>query len=161
MAPYRMSTSELDEQKKQIEELLEKKFIWPSVLSWGASMFLVKKKDGSIRLCVDYQQLDKVTIKNNYPLLSINDLMDHLIGVCVFSKIDFHPCYHQIRLKSKDIPKTAFRVRDGHYEYSVMLFGVTNVPGVFMKYMNKILHPYLDQFVVVFINDILIYSKFD
>ncbi|XP_050908927.1 uncharacterized protein LOC127122669 [Lathyrus oleraceus] len=159
MAPYRMSASELGELKKQLEELLEKKFVRPSVSPWGAPVLLVKKKDGSMRLCVDYRQLNKVTIKNRYPLPRIDDLMDQLVGACMFSKIDLRSGYHQIRVKPDDIPKTAFRTRYGHYEYTVMPFGVSNAPGVFMEYMNRIFHPYLDQFVVVFIDDILIYSK--
>jgi hypothetical protein len=159
MAPYRMSATELNELKKQIEELLEKRFIRPSVSPWGAPVLLVKKKDGSMRLCVDYRQLNKVTIKNKYPLSRIDDLMDQLVGAAMFSKIDLRSGYHQIRVKADDIPKTAFRTRYGHYEYTVMPFGVTNAPGVFMEYMNRIFHPYLDKFVVVFIDDILVYSK--
>src|ERR1051325_8471087 len=145
MAPYRMSASELAELKKQLEELLENKFVRPSVSSWGAPVLLVKKKEGSMRLCVDYRQLNKVTIKNRYPLMRIDDLMDQLVGACVFSKIDLRSGYHQICVKTKDIQKTAFRTRYGHYEYSVMSFGVTNAPGVFMEYMNRIFHPYLDK----------------
>jgi len=151
IAPYRMSASELGELKKQLEELLEKQFIRPSVSPWGAPVLLVKKKDGSMRLCVDYRQLNKVTIKNRYPLSRINDLMDQLVGAEVFSKIDLRSRYHQIRVKAEDLSKTAFRTRYGHYEYSG--------PGVFMEYKNMIFHPYLDQFVVVFIDDILVYSK--
>ena len=112
-----------------------------------------------MRLCVDYHQLNKVTIKNKYPLPKIDDLMDQLVGACVFSKINLRLGYHQIRVKSEDIPKTAFRTHYGHYEYLVMPFGVTNAPGVFMDYMNRVFHPYLDSFVVVFIDDILVYSK--
>jgi len=159
MAPYRMSPSELAELKKQLEELLEKQFIRPSVSPWGAPVLLVKKKDGSFRLCVDYRQLNKFTIKNKYPLPRIDDLMDQLRGASVFSKIDLRSGYHQIRVKAEDIQKTAFRTRYGHYEYQVMPFGVTNAPAIFMDYMNRIFHPFLDQFVVVFIDDILIYSK--
>jgi len=133
-----MSTSELGELKKQLEEFLEKLFIRPSVSSWAAPMLLVKKKDGSMRLCVDYRQLNKVTIKNRYPISRIDDLMDQLVGVEVFSKIDLRSGYHQIRVKAEDISKTAFRTRYGHYEYSVMPLGVTNAPGVFMEYMNRI-----------------------
>ena len=105
---------------------------------WGAPGVLVKKKDGSMRLCVDYRQLNKVTIKNRYPISRIDDLMDQLVGVEVFSKIDLRSGYHQIRVKAEDISKTAFRTRYGHYEYSVMPLGVTNAPGVFMEYMNRI-----------------------
>jgi len=159
VAPYRMSPSELAELKKQLEELLEKYFIRPSVSPWGAPVLLVKKKDGSFRLCVDYRQLNKFTIKNKYPLPRIDDLMDQLRGASVFSKIDLRSGYHQFRVKVEDIQKTAFRTRYGHYEYQVMPFGVTNAPAIFMDYMNRIFHPFLDQFVVVFIDDILIYSK--
>src|SRR3954463_3136943 len=159
MAPYRMSASELNELKSQLEDLLEKKFIRPSVSPWGAPVLLVKKKEDSMRLCVDYRQLNKVTIKNRYPLPRNDDLMDQLVGASVFSKIDLRSRYHQIRVKEDDIQKTAFRTRYGHYEYSVMPFGVTNAPRVFMEYMNRIFHTYLDRFVVVFIDDILIYSK--
>ena len=159
MAPYRMSASELAELKKQLEDLLDKKFVRPSVSPWGAPMLLVKKKDGSTRLCVDYRQLNKVTIKNRYPLPRIDDLMDQLVGARVFSKIDLRSGYHQIKVKDEDMQKTAFKTRYGHYKYSVIPFGVTNAPGVFMEYMNRIFHDYLDRFVVVFIDDILIYSK--
>jgi hypothetical protein len=127
MTPYRMSMSELDELKKQLEDLLDKKFIRPSV------SLLVKKKDGSMRLCIDYRQLNKVTIKNRYPLPRIDDLMDQLVGARVFSKIDLRSGYHQIKVKDEDMQKTAFRTRYGHYEYKVMPFGVSNAPGVFME----------------------------
>jgi len=159
IAPYQMSASELGELKKQLEELLEKQFIRPSVSPWGAPVLLMKKKDGSMRLCVDYRQLNKVTIKNRYLLPRIDDSMDQFVDAEVFSKIDLRSGYYQIRVKAEDISKTAFRTRYGHYEYSVMPFGVTNAPTVFIEYMNRIFHPYLDQFVVVFIDDILVYSK--
>jgi hypothetical protein len=147
------------ELKSQLEDLLSKNFIIPSVSPWGAPVLLVKKKDGKSRLCVDYRQLNKVTIKNRYPLSHIDDLMDQLRGAVIFSKIDLKSGYHQIRVKEQDISKTTFRMRYGHYEYLVMPFGVTNAPTIFMDYMNRIFHPFLDKFVVVFIDDILIYSR--
>src|ERR1044072_475248 len=126
MAPYRMSASELAELKSQLEYLLEKKFVRPSVSPWGAPVLLVKKKDGSMRLCIDYRQLNKVTIKNRYPLPRIDDLMDRFVGARMFSKSDLRLGYDQIRVKEEDVQKTAFRMRYGPYEYSVMPFGVTN-----------------------------------
>jgi len=122
-------------------------------------MLLVKKKDGSSCLCVDYRQLNKMTIKNKYPLLIFDDLMDQLDGSSVFSKIDLRSGYHQILVKVDDVQKTAFRSRYGHYEYVVLPFGVTNDLTMFMDYMNRIFRPFLDKFVIVFIDDILIYSK--
>ena len=110
-------------------------------------MLLVKKKDGAIRLCVDYRQLNKVTIKNRYPLPRIDDLMDQLVGACVFSKIDLRSGYHQIRVKSEDVSKTSFRTHYNHYEYMVMPFGVTNAPGVFMDYMNTEISPWHNKFM--------------
>ena len=156
-APYRMTPTELVELKKQIEDLLEKKFIRPSASPWGAPV--VKKKDESSRLCVDYRQLNKLTIKNKYLLQRIDDLLDQLRGAGVFSKIDIRSGYHQILVKLQDVQKIAFRSRYGHYEYVVMPFGVTNALAIFMDYMNQIFRPYLDKFVVVFIDDILIYSQ--
>nr|KYP63954.1 Transposon Ty3-I Gag-Pol polyprotein [Cajanus cajan] len=132
VAPYRMAPAELVELKGQLEDLLEKQLVRPSVSLWGAPVLLVKKKDGGSRLCVDYRQLNKLTIKNKYPLPRIDDLMDQLRGASVFSKIDLRSGYHQIRVKEGDIPKTAFRTRYGHYEYVVMPFGVTNAPTVFI-----------------------------
>ncbi|KAG8491072.1 hypothetical protein CXB51_014218 [Gossypium anomalum] len=159
IAPYRMAPTELKELKSQLQELTDKGFVRPSFLPWGAPVLFVKKKDGSMRLCVDYWQLNKVTIKNKYPLPRIDDLFDQLKGATWFSKIDLRSGYYQLRVKESDVPKTAFRTRYGHYEFLVMPFGLTNVPAVFMDLMNRIFWPYLDKFVVVFIDDILIYSK--
>jgi len=159
MTPYRMAPAELAELKKQIEELMEKQFIRPSASPWGALALLVKNKDGSSRLCMDYRQLNKLTVKNKYPLPRIDDLLDQLKGAGVISKIDLRSGYHQILVKPEDVQKTAFRSRYGHYEYVVMPFRVTNAPVVFMDYMNRIFRPWLDKFVVVFIDDILIYSR--
>ncbi|KAL4026597.1 hypothetical protein IC575_015033 [Cucumis melo] len=158
-APYRMVPAELKELKVQLQELLDKGFIRPSVSPWGAPVLFVKKKDGSMRLCIDYRELNKVTVKNRYPLPRINDLFDQLQGATVFSKIDLRSGYHQLRIKDGDVPKTAFRSRYGHYEFIVMSFGLTNAPAMFMDLMNRVFREFLDTFVIVFIDDILIYSK--
>jgi len=157
--PYRMAVNELEELKKQLRELQSKGYIRPSSSPWGAPVIFVEKKDGTQRMCVDYRSLNEVTIKNKYPLPRIEDLFDQLKGVCVFSKIDLRSGYHQLRIKPSDIPKTAFTTRYGLYEYTVMSFGLTNAPAYFMYLMNKVFMEYLDKFVVVFIDDILIYSK--
>ena len=157
--PYRMAPVELKELKEQLHELLEKGFIRPSVSPWGAPVLFVKKKDGSMRLCIDYRELNRVTVKNKYPLPRIDDLFDQLQGACVFSKIDLRSGYHQLKIKKEDIPKTAFRTRYGHYEFIVMPFGLTNAPAAFMDLMNRVFKDYLDRFVIVFIDDILVYSK--
>ena len=158
-APYRMAPTELKELKSQLQELLDKGFIRPSVSPWGAPVLFVKKKDGTLRMCIDYRQINKVTVKNKYPLSRIEDLFDQLKGAGVFSKIDLRSGYYQLRVKEGDVPKTAFRTRYSHYEFLVMPFGLTNAPAAFMDLMNRIFRPYVDQFVVVFINDILVYSK--
>ncbi|KAL0560261.1 hypothetical protein IC582_000661 [Cucumis melo] len=158
-APYRMAPAELKELKVQLQELLDKGFIRPSMSPWGAPVLFVKKKDGSMRLCIDYRELNKVTVKNRYPLPRIDDLFDQLQGATVFFKIDLRSGYHQLRIKDEDVPKTAFRSRYGHYEFIVMSFGLTNAPAVFMDLMNRVFREFLDTFVIVFIDDILIYSK--
>ncbi|GJY11273.1 putative reverse transcriptase domain-containing protein [Tanacetum coccineum] len=142
-----------------IPELLEKGFIRPSSSPWGAPVLFVKKKDGSFRMCIDYRELNKLTIKNRYPLPRIDDLFDQLQGSSVYSKIDLRSGYHQLCIREEDIPITVFRTRYGHYEFQVMPFGLTNAPAVFMDLMNRVCKPYLDKFVIVFIDDILIYSK--
>ncbi|EOX93994.1 DNA/RNA polymerases superfamily protein [Theobroma cacao] len=159
--PYRMAPAELKELKVQLQDLVDKGFIRSSISPWGAPVLFVKKKDGTLRLCIDYRQLNRVTIKNKYPLPWIDDLFDQLRGAMVFSKIDLRFGYYQLRIKEQDVPKTAFRMRYGHYEFLVMPFGLTNAPAVFMDLMNRVFHPYLDKFVIVFIDDILVYSKND
>ncbi|GJV70014.1 reverse transcriptase domain-containing protein [Tanacetum coccineum] len=157
-SPYRLAPSEMLELSNQLKELQEKGFIRPSHSPWGAPVLFVKKKDGSMRMCIDYRELNKLTIKNRYPLPRIDDLFDQLQGACCFSKIDLHSGYHQLRVREEDIPKTAFRIRYGHFEFIVMPFGLTNTPTIFMDLMNRVNKPYLDKFVIVFIDNILIYS---
>ncbi|KAJ0555858.1 putative nucleotidyltransferase, Ribonuclease H [Helianthus annuus] len=157
--PYRLAPSEMQELSTQLQELLDKGFIRPSFSPWGAPVLFVKKKDGSFRMCIDYRELNKLTIKNRYPLPRIDDLFDQLQGSSFYSKIDLRSGYHQLRIQEESIPKTAFRTRYGHYEFLVMPFGLTNAPAVFMDLMNRVCKPYLDKFVIVFIDDILIYSK--
>ena len=156
--PYRMAPAELRELKAQLEELLSKGFIRPSISPWGAPVLFVKKKDGSLRLCIDYRQLNRVTIRNQYPLPRIDELFDQLQGSRVYSKIDLRSGYHQLRVQESDVPKTAFRTRYGHYEFLVMPFRLTNASAAFMDLMNRVFQPYLDRFVIVFIDDILVYS---
>ncbi|GKD62377.1 putative reverse transcriptase domain-containing protein [Tanacetum coccineum] len=158
-APYRLAPSEMKELSVQLQELLEKGFIRPSSSPWGAPVLFVKKKDGSFRMCIDYRELNKLTVKNRYPLLRIDDLFDQLQGSSVYSKIDLRLGYHQLRIKEKDIPITAFITQYGHFEFQVIPFGLTNAPAVFMELMNRVCKPYLDKFVIVSIHDILVYSK--
>nr|GFA29206.1 putative reverse transcriptase domain-containing protein [Tanacetum cinerariifolium] len=158
-SPYRLAPSEMQELSNQLKELQEKGFIRPSHSPWGAPMLFVKKKDGALRMCIDYRELNKLTIKNRYPLPRIDDLFDQLQGACCFSKIDLRSGYHQLRVRDEDIPKTAFRTRYGNFEFTVMPFGLTNAPAIFMDLMNRVCKPYLDKFVIMLIDDILIYSK--
>jgi hypothetical protein len=160
-SPYRMSVEELKELKKQLTELQEAGYIRTSSSPWGAPVLFVQKKDGSQRMCVDYRSLNDVTCINKYPLPRIEDSFDQMRGSRVFSKINLRSGYHQMNIRPSDIPKTAFSTRYGLYEFTVMSFGLTNAPAYFMNLMNKVFMEYLDKFVVVFIDDILIYSKND
>ncbi|GKC45607.1 putative reverse transcriptase domain-containing protein [Tanacetum coccineum] len=158
-SPYRLAPTEMQELSNQLKELQEKGFIRPSSSPWGAPVLFVKKKDGSFCMCIDYQELNKLTIKNRYPLPRIDDPFDQLQGARYFLKIDLRSGYHQLRVREEDIPKTAFRTRYKHFEVTVMPFGLTNALAVFMDLMNRVCKPYLDKFVILFIDDILIYSK--
>jgi hypothetical protein len=156
---YMVSGPELVELKKQIDELLEKGYIRPSTSPWAAPVLFVEKKDGTRRMCIDYRALNEVTIKNKYPLPRIEDMFDQLRGASMFSKIDLRSGYHQLKIRPSDISKTTFITKYGLYEFTVMSFGLTNAPTFFMNLMNNVFMDYLDKFVVVFIDDILIYSQ--
>ncbi|GJU46476.1 putative reverse transcriptase domain-containing protein [Tanacetum coccineum] len=158
-SPYRLAPLEMIELSNQLKELQEKGFIRPSHSPWGALVLFVKKKDGALRMCIDYRELNKLIIKNCYLLLRIDDLFDQLQGACCFSKIDLRSGYHQLRVREEDIPKTVFRTRYGHFEFTVMPFGLMNAPTIFMDLMNYVCKPYLAKFVIVYIDDILIYLK--
>lgn len=158
-APYRFNIDELKELKLQLDDLLKKGFIKPSVSPWGSPVLFQKKKDGTYRLCIDYQGLNKQTIKNKYPPSYIDELLSQVSGAKVFSKIDLRFGYHQIKIKEGDIAKTGFRTRYGHYEFTVSAFGLTNAPATFMCLMNNIFHPHLDEFILVFLDDYFVYSK--
>ncbi|GJZ61795.1 reverse transcriptase domain-containing protein [Tanacetum coccineum] len=157
LPPTRQRWKELAETNLKIN-FFDKGFIRQVTIHGGAPISFVKKKDGSFRMCIDYRELNKLTVKNRYPLPRIDDLFDQLQGSSIYSKIDLRSGYHQLRVREEDIPKTAFRTRYGHYEFRVMPFGLTNAPAVFMDLMNRVCKPYLDKFVIVFIDDILIYS---
>ena len=144
MTPHRMAPVELQELRVQLQELLDKGFIRPSTSPWGAPVLFAKKKDKTLRLCIDYIQLNRVTIKNQYPLPRIDDLFDQLRGARVYSKIDLRTSYHQLRVRETDIHKTAFRTCYGHFEFTVMPFGLTNAPVAFMDLMHRVFQPYLD-----------------
>jgi hypothetical protein len=157
--PYRMATNQLPELKEQLQELLDKGYIRPSASPWGAPVIFVPKKDGTQRMCMDYRSLNEVTIKNMYPLPRIEGLFDQLKGACIFSKIDLRSGYHQLKIRASDILKIAFITQYSLYEYTVLSFGLTNAPAYFTYLMNNVFMEYLDKFVVVFIEDILIFSK--
>ena len=159
MTPHRIAPVELQELRVQLQEILNKGFIRLSTSPWGAPVLFMKKKDKTLQLCIDYRQLNRVTIKNRYPLPRIDDLFVQLGGARVYSKIDLRIGYHQLRVRETDIPKTAFRTRYGHFEFTVMPFRLTNAPTVSMDLMHRVFQPYLDHFVVVLVDDILIYSQ--
>ena len=151
MTPHRMALVELQELRVQLQELLDKGFIRPSTSPWGALVMFAKKKDKTLRPCIHYRQLNRVTIKNRYPLPRIDDMFDQLRGARVYSKIDLRTAYHQLRVRETDIPKTAFRTCYGRFEFTVMPFGLTNARAAFMELMHRVFQHYLD--------DILIYSQ--
>nr|GEU60551.1 putative reverse transcriptase domain-containing protein [Tanacetum cinerariifolium] len=158
-ASYRLAPSEMKELSDQQKELADKGFIRPTFSRWGAPVLFVKKKYGSFQMCIDYKELNKLTVKNRYSLPRIDDLFNQLQGSSVYAKIDLRSGYHQLRVREEDILKTTFRTLYGHYEFQVMPFGLTNVPAVFMDLINPMCKPYLDKFVIVFLDDILIYSN--
>jgi hypothetical protein len=158
-SPYQMTLVELAELKIQLHGLLDKGYIHPSTSAQGCPALFVSKKDKELCLCVDYRPLNAVTIKNKYPLSCIDIPFDQLVGAQVFSKIDLRSGYHQIKIRAEDIPRTDFTTRYGRFEYLVMSFGLTNVSAHFMYLMNYVFKLELDKFVVVFIDDILVYSE--
>nr|GEY06531.1 putative reverse transcriptase domain-containing protein [Tanacetum cinerariifolium] len=158
-APYRLAPAVMQVFSTHLQELSDIVFIRPRSSPWGASVLFVKKKDGSFQMCIDYREVNKLIVKNRYPLPRIDDLFYQLQGSRVYSKIDLRFGYHQLRVWEEDIPKTAFKTRYGHYEFQVMPFGLTKAPAVFMDLMNRVCKSYLDRFVIVFIDDILIYSR--
>ena len=153
MTPHRMAPIELRELRVQLQELLDKGFIRLSTSPWGAPVLFAKKKDRTLRLCIDYRQLNRVTIKNRHPLPRIDDLFDQLRGARVYTKIDLRTGYHQLRVRETNILETTFRTHYGNFEFTVMPFGLTNSPAAFMDLMHRVFQPYLDQFVVVFVGD--------
>ncbi|GJU63230.1 putative reverse transcriptase domain-containing protein [Tanacetum coccineum] len=160
-SPYRLAPSEMLELSNQLKELQEKGFIRPSHSPWGAPVLFVKKKDGAMRMCIDYRELNKLMIKNRYPLPRIDDLFDQLQGACCFSKIDLRSGYHHLIVQEEDIPKTSFKTRYVNFEFTVMPSGLKNAPAIFMDLMNRVCKPFLEKFVIVFIDDILIYLKLE
>jgi hypothetical protein len=156
---YHLSPRELEEVKEQLTMLIEAGFIQPSKSPFGAPIIFVPKKNGKLRMCVDFRALNALTVKNRYPLPRIDELLDRLQGSSIYTKLDLQSGYWQIRIKEEDIPKTAFRTRYGHYEWKVLPFGLTNAPASFQALMHQVLGPYLDQFVIVYLDDILVYSS--
>jgi hypothetical protein len=156
---YRLSRNEVMEAERQVKLLLEKKFIEPSTSPYGAPIMFVQKKDGSLRMVIDYRALNRPTVKNKYPMPRIDDALDQLQGATLFTSLDLTSGYHQIRISDEDVPKTAFRTLDGLFHWLVLPFGLTNAPATFQTAMNTIFRPYLHKFVLVYLYDILIYSK--
>ena len=156
---YRFRPLEIEEAKRKIKEYIHKRWIESSFSLYGSPILFVKKKDGGLRKAVDYRALNKFTMKNRYPLPRIDDLFDQLVDSCVFSSLDLSQGYHQIRILKEDVPKTAFRMPFGHYQFKILSFGLTNAPATFQGIMNRIFHQYLKNFVLVYLDDILVFSK--
>eukprot|EP00877_Chromochloris_zofingiensis_P007298 jgi/Chrzof1/2821/Cz12g00030.t1 len=157
--PYRMSTAELVELKKQLTELLDKGWIRPSSSAFGAPVLFARKKDGTLRLCIDYRALNAITVKNRYPLPRIDELFDTVRGASVYTRLDLASAYHQIPMTPGDVHKTAFQTRYGQFEFLVMPFGLCNAPSTCQSLMHKIFAPHLDEFVCIYLDDILVYSR--
>ena len=156
---YRMFSIEIEEIKKQVQEFLDQGVIRPSTSPCGSLIVLVPKKDGTWRMCVDYQALKKSTVKNRYPLPRIDDLLDQLKNDIYFTKLDLRSGYHQVRIAEQDVWKTTFKTKQGLFEWMVMPFGLCNAPTTFMRVMNDLFRPFIDEFVLLYLDDILVFSK--